>query len=186
MKKSVVVYKRLPEALLARLQEEFEVTCFDSVGPANLEAFSGAIKTAHGIIGSSLEVTNAMLEPASNLGIISTISVGVDQFDLEYLSRRGIMLANTPDVLTEATADLIFSLVLTSARRIVEMAQFVKEGKWTSSVDSSYYGVDVHSKTIGVVGMGRIGSAVARRAALGFGMEVLYFNSRPVPEVEGG
>lgn len=184
MKKSVVVYKRLPAVLLARLQDEFEVTCFDSINPANRQAFADAIKTAHGIIGSSLEVTNEMLDPASNLGIISTISVGVDQFDVEYLSRRGIMLANTPDVLTEATADVIFSLVLASARRIVEMAELVKAGKWTKSLDETHYGVDVHSKSIGIVGMGRIGSAVARRAALGFGMDVMYFNSRPVPGVE--
>jgi phosphogluconate 2-dehydrogenase/gluconate 2-dehydrogenase len=184
VKKSVVVYKRLPAALLARLQDEFNVTCFEAVDAANRGAYLDAIKTAHGIIGSSLDVTNEMLEPASNLRIISTISVGVDQFDVEYLSRRGIMLANTPDVLTETTADAIFSLVLASARRIVELAELVKAGKWTKSVDETHYGVNVHSKTIGVVGMGRIGSAVARRAALGFGMDVLYFNSRPVPEAE--
>jgi gluconate 2-dehydrogenase len=184
VKKSVVVYKRIPAALLARLQEEFDVTCFDAVDPGNRGAFLDAIKTAHGIIGSSLEVTNAMLEPASNLGIISTISVGVDQFDVEYLSRRGIMLTNTPDVLTETTADAIFALVLASARRVVELAELVKAGKWTNSVDEAHYGVNVHGKTIGVLGMGRIGSAVARRAALGFGMNVLYFNSRPVAQAE--
>lgn len=184
VKKSVVVYKQLPPALLASLQDEFDVTHFDAVDGANRDAFADAVKGAHGIIGSSLELTSEMLEPATRLAIIATISVGVDQFDVDYLSRRGIMLANTPDVLTETTADAIFCLILASARRVVELAEFVKAGKWTHSLGAAHYGVNVHSKTIGVVGMGRIGSAVARRAALGFGMDVLYFNSRPVPAVE--
>jgi gluconate 2-dehydrogenase len=184
VKKSVVVYKQLPAVLLASLQDEFDVTYFEAIDTANRGAFLDALKSAHGILGSSLEVTNEMLEPASRLAIVSTISVGVDQFDVSYLSKRGIMLANTPDVLTETTADAIFSLILASARRIVELAEYVKAGKWTHSVDEAHYGVNVHSKTIGVLGMGRIGRAVARRAALGFGMDVLYYNSRPVPEAE--
>jgi gluconate 2-dehydrogenase len=184
VKKSVVVYKQLPAVLLASLQDEFDVTYFEAIDAANRGAFLDALESAHGILGSSLEVTNEMLEPASRLAIVSTISVGVDQFDVGYLSKRGILLANTPDVLTETTADAIFSLILASARRVVELAEYVKAGKWTHSVDEAHYGVNVHSKTIGVLGMGRIGRAVARRAALGFGMDVLYYNSRPVPEAE--
>lgn len=125
-----------------------------------------------------------MLEQAPRLEIISTISVGVDQFDVDYLTRRGILLASTPTVLTEATADTIFALMMASARRVVELAEFVKAGKWTSSIGEALYGVNVHAKTIGVVGMGRIGRAVARRAHLGFGMNVLYHSRSAAPDAE--
>ena len=179
-----MVYKKIPEALLASLQADFHVTCFDAIDSANQARFVEAIRHADGLLGASVTLTPAMLEPATRLKIISTISVGVDQFDVDYLTRRGILLVNTPDVLTEATADTIFALVMATARRVVELANYVKAGKWTGSVDKAHYGVNVHGKTLGVIGMGRIGSAVARRAHLGFGMDVLYYNRSPAPEAE--
>lgn len=184
MKKQVVVYKKLAEPLLARLRSEFEVSYFEEIDAANRDAFVAAIRGAHGLLGASVRLSRDMLAPAAELRIVSTISVGVDQFDVDYLRERGILLANTPDVLTETTADTIFSLILASARRIVELAEFVKAGKWQKSVDESQYGVNVHSKTIGLLGMGRIGQAVARRAALGFGMRVLYANRSAAPQAE--
>lgn len=86
------------------------------------------------------------------------------------------MLAHTPDVLTESTADTVFALILSSARRVVELADWVKAGEWKASIGPALYGVDVQGKTLGIVGLGRIGGAVARRAALGFNMKVLYTN----------
>jgi gluconate 2-dehydrogenase len=106
--------------------------------------------------------------------VLSTVSVGFDAFDVEYLNQRGIVLTNTPDVLTESTADTAFSLVLLAARRLAELAAFVKAGKWTKKIGEDRFGVDVHHKTLGIVGLGRIGTSVARRAALGFEMNVLY------------
>jgi gluconate 2-dehydrogenase len=184
MKKNVVVYKKLAEPLLARLRSEFNVSYFEAIDAFNHEAFVAAIRNAHGLLGAGVTLSKEMLAPAADLAIISTISVGVDQFDLDYLRGRAILLANTPDVLTETTADTIFALILASARRVVELAEFVKAGKWKKSVDENQYGVNVHSKTLGVIGMGRIGQAVARRAALGFGMQVLYVNRSAVPEAE--
>jgi phosphogluconate 2-dehydrogenase/gluconate 2-dehydrogenase len=184
MKKNVVVYKRLPAELLERLQSEFNVTYFEAIDAGNRDAFSEAIKAADGLLGASVPIPKELIAPAEKLRIISTISVGVDQFDIPYLSERGIKLANTPDVLTETTADTIFSLILASARRVVELAEYVKAGKWTRSIGEPLYGVDVHSKTLGLLGMGRIGQAVARRAALGFGMKILYMNAQPVPLAE--
>ena len=184
MKKHVVVYKKLAEPLLARLRAECEVTYFEAIDAGNRAAFAAAIRGAHGLLGASVRLDRELLDPAADLRIISTISVGVDQFDVDYLRERGILLANTPDVLTETTADTIFALILASARRVVELAEFVKAGRWTRSVGESQYGVNVHGKTIGMLGMGRIGRAVARRAALGFGMQVLYVNGEAVPEVE--
>lgn len=184
MKQHVVVYKNLPDALLARLRQEFEVTYFEAITDANRAQFLQALTSAHGLLGASLPISNAMLDSAPDLKIASTISVGIDNFDLDYFRRRGIMLAHTPGVLNEATADAIFSLILTSARRIVELAEYVKAGKWTRSIEESMYGINVHGKTIGMLGMGRIGSAVARRAHHGFGMRVIYHNTRPNPEAE--
>lgn len=184
MKQRVVVYKTLPPHLVARLQEEFEVTLFDRISDSNRAAFLEALKQAHGLIGASLPITNAMLDSAAQLKIASTISVGLDQFDLAYFRRRGLMLAHTPGVLNEATADTILALMLASARRVVELAEFVKAGQWQGSIGPAQFGLDVHGKTLGLIGMGRIGSAVARRAHHGFGMPILYHNTRPNPEAE--
>jgi len=120
-----------------------------------------------------------MTAGATRLKAISTISVGVDNFDVDDLTRRGIVLTHTPDVLTESTADTVFALVLATARRVVDLAEWVKAGKWRASIGPEHYGVDVHGKTLGIVGLGRIGGALARRAALGFDMRVLYANRHP-------
>ena len=176
MKKQVVVYKRLPQPELARLAGWFDLTRFDSIDEHNRGAFLAAIQWAHGLIGASVKLTNEMLSCADRLEAISTISVGYDNFDVRFLTERGIVLTNTPGVLTESVADAIFALMLAVARRVVELAEFVKAGRWKGSIGPSLYGVDVHSKTIGIIGMGRIGLAVARRACLGFNMPVLYYN----------
>ena len=99
-------------------------------------------------------------------------------------TRRGIVLTNTPEEVTETTADLVFSLILATARRISELADWARRGQWTRTVGEAQYGVDVHHKTLGIVGLGRIGSAVAKRAALGFGMDVIYSNRSRNPEAE--
>ena len=184
MKQHVVVYKSLPADLLEQLTSEFNVTSFGGINAGNRTQFLAALGTAHGMIGASLPITSDMLDAAPLLKIASTISVGVDNFDLEYFRKRGLMLAHTPGVLNEATADAIFALILASARRIVELAELVKAGKWTGSIGESLFGVNVHGKTLGMLGMGRIGSAVARRAHHGFGMKIIYHNTRPNPEAE--
>jgi phosphogluconate 2-dehydrogenase len=139
---------------------------------------------AHGIIGSGLAITPELLDAAPKLEVISTISVGYDNIPVDELTRRGIMLCNTPDVLTETTADTGFTLIMATARRVVELAEWVKAGQWEASIGPSLYGSDVHGKTLGMVGFGRIGQAVAKRGALGFGMKVLYSNASPKPAIE--
>ncbi|MBV8623939.1 MAG: D-glycerate dehydrogenase [Herbaspirillum sp.] len=184
MKQRVVVYKTLPDHLTQQLQAEFDVTLFDRITEANRPAFLEALKTAHGIIGASLPMTNAMLDGAPELKIASTISVGVDQFDLAYFRQRGLILAHTPGVLNEATADTILALILATARRVVELAEYAKAGQWKGSIGEAQFGLNVHGKTLGLIGMGRIGSAVARRARHGFGMPILYHNTRPNADAE--
>ncbi|VVE18616.1 2-ketogluconate 6-phosphate reductase [Pandoraea pneumonica] len=172
----VVLYKSVPADVRARLAEHFELNEFDGVNDANRAAFTAALGRADGAIGVGVNVTPAMLDAAPKLHAWATISVGYDQFDVPDLTRRGVVLMNTPDVLTETTADTVFSLILASARRVVELAELVKAGGWKGSLGEAYFGTDVQGKMLGIVGMGRIGGAVARRAALGFGMKVLYSN----------
>ncbi|WP_297351388.1 D-glycerate dehydrogenase [Paraburkholderia sp.] len=179
--KKIIAYKPLPDDVLAYLRKHVEV---EQVDGAQHDAFVAALKDADGAIGASVKITPAMLEGATRLKALSTISVGFDAFDVADLTQRGIVLAHTPDVLTESTADTVFSLILATARRVVELADWVKAGQWQTGVGPAQYGVEVQGKTLGIVGLGRIGGAVARRAALGFNMPVLYTNRNPNPQAE--
>ncbi|MDR5796455.1 D-glycerate dehydrogenase [Caballeronia sp. LZ008] len=167
----IVVYKPLPEETIEYLRSHAQVTIVDPKQPG---ALIEALKDADGAIGTGVKMNAETLADASRLKVLSTVSVGFDAFDVDYLNKRGILLTNTPDVLTESTADTAFSLVLLTARRLAELAAFVKAGKWTKKIAEDRFGVDVHHKTLGIVGLGRIGTSVARRAALGFQMNVLY------------
>jgi glyoxylate/hydroxypyruvate/2-ketogluconate reductase len=175
MTHKIVAYKTLPVDVADWLREHAQVVVVDPDTPGALAA---ALRDADGAIGASVKITPQMLE-GSRVKALSTISVGYDQFDVADLTRRGIVLAHTPDVLTESTADTVFALILASARRVVELADWVKAGQWQASIGAAHYGVDVQGKTLGIVGLGRIGGAVARRAALGFNMKVLYTNRSP-------
>ncbi|MGG4608445.1 NAD(P)-dependent oxidoreductase [Providencia sp. Me31A] len=177
MKKNIILYKTIPVDQFERLQQHFNVTAFDNITPENADTFRQALAGADGIIGASYPITANDLTLAPNLKAASTISVGIDQFDIDAMNARKIALMHTPNVLTETTADTIFTLVLCSARRIIEMAEMVKNGQWTKSIGESDYGSNVNGKTIGILGMGRIGYAVAKRAHAGFGMSVLYYNN---------
>jgi gluconate 2-dehydrogenase len=179
--KRIVAYKALPPDVGAYLRQHAEVIDIDPKDPAALTA---ALQDADGAIGASIKITPRMLEGATRLKALSTISVGFDQFDVADLTRRGIVLTHTPDVLTESTADTVFALILASARRVVELAEWVREGNWKASIGEDCFGVDVQGKTLGIVGLGRIGGAVARRAALGFRMKVLYTNRSPNRQAE--
>jgi gluconate 2-dehydrogenase len=167
----IVVYKPLPDETIEYLRSHANVAIVD---PKQPNALIDALKDADGAIGTGVKMNAETLEGATRLKVLSTVSVGFDAFDIDYLNQRGILLTNTPDVLTESTADTAFSLVLLTARRLAELDAFVKAGKWTKKIGEDKFGVDVHHKTLGIVGLGRIGTSVARRAALGFEMRVLY------------
>jgi len=179
-RKRVLVFRELPPDQLARLQAEHDVVVANPRVAAERDAFHAALPMAQGLIGSSFPIDGPILDQAPKLEVVSSVSVGVDNYDLAAFRQRGVMLCNTPGVLTETTADTIFSLVMAASRRIVELALLVREGRWTHNIGESQFGWDVHGKTLGIVGFGRIGQAVARRGALGFGMPVLYSNRSPV------
>lgn len=184
MQKSVIVLGRLSSSQWAELEQHFHV--LELTKPLNLTQpeVLATLSQAHGIIGSGLAITPQLLDAAPNLKAIATVSVGYDNIPVDELTQRGIMLCNTPDVLTETTADTGFALIMATARRVVELAEWVKAGKWQASIGPALFGSDVYGKTLGMVGFGRIGQAVARRGALGFGMQVLYSNASPKPALE--
>lgn len=179
-RKRVLVYRQLPPEQLARIRCEYDVIEANPRIPDQRQAFLDALPEVHGMIGSSYLIDDAILAQADRLEVISSISVGVDKFELDALARRGITLCHTPGVLTETVADLLFALILGASRRLVELARYVQDGCWNKSIGDELFGWDVHGKTLGIVGYGRIGQALARRAALGFGMPVLYHARNPV------
>jgi gluconate 2-dehydrogenase len=186
--KNVLAFKPLPADQLERLRAAHHVTVADP--KVSLEAFNAALPAAHALIGASHPIDAAVLAKAPLLEVVSSVSVGVDNYDHAELNRRGIVLCHTPGVLDETVADTIFGLLIATSRRFVELANLVREGRW-QNVGEDLFGTDVHGKTIGLVGFGRIGQAIARRAALGFGMRVLYHTRRPVdlaasaPDLQG-
>ncbi|WPN27518.1 D-glycerate dehydrogenase [Pseudomonas sp. P5_109] len=184
MKKQVVLYKKLSPLLMARLHEQAEVTLIENLDAEGLGKLRDALPRVHGLLGASLKLDAELLDLAPDLQAIASVSVGVDNYDIDYLTQRHILLSNTPDVLTETTADTGFALILATARRVVELANMIREGKWTRNIGPAHFGSDVHGKTLGIIGMGRIGEALAQRGHFGFGMPVIYHSQSPKPAVE--
>ena len=184
LKKHVVLYKKLSDALMQRLEEHANVTLIEKLDAQGLDQLRAALPHAQGLLGASLKLDATLLDLAPRLEAIASVSVGVDNYDINYLSERNILLTNTPDVLTETTADTGFALILASARRVVELANLVRNGHWKKNVGPEHFGTDVHGKTLGIIGMGRIGEALAQRGHFGFGMPVIYHSNSPKPAVE--
>lgn len=130
MKPQVVLYKSLPPAELAKLQSHFDVIEFDGVNDGNRAEFIQALTRAEGTIGTGVMMSADLLDRAPKLKAMATISVGIDQFDVDYLSQRGIPLIHTPGVLNETVADTVILLALGAARRAGELSAIVKQGRW--------------------------------------------------------
>ncbi|MBV7406718.1 glyoxylate/hydroxypyruvate reductase GhrB [Enterobacter sp. ENT03] len=184
MKPSIILYKAMPDDLQKRLEDHFTVTRVPNLHPETVQQHAEAFASAEGLLGSSEKVDAALLEKMPKLRATSTISVGYDNFDVDALNERKILLMHTPTVLTETVADTMMALVLSTARRVVEVAERVKAGEWTKGIGPDWFGIDVHHKTLGIVGMGRIGLALAQRAHFGFGMPILYNARRHHTEAE--
>jgi phosphogluconate 2-dehydrogenase len=185
MTQHVVLYKKLSAPLMQRLQAQAEVTLIDDPKSSDgLARLRDALPHADALLGASVKLDAELLDLAPKLKAVSSVSVGVDNYDIEYLTRRGVLLTNTPDVLTETTADTGFALIMATARRVVELATMVRDGLWQQNIGPKHFGSDVHGKTLGIIGMGRIGEAVAQRGHFGFGMPVIYHSHSPKPAVE--
>ncbi|SDM13813.1 2-hydroxyacid dehydrogenase [Sediminibacillus halophilus] len=177
VKPYLFVTRKLPEEIIRPFRRHFDIQMWPyEEKPINRETLEKEARRADAILTMlSDQVDRSLLGQAENLKIIANLAVGYDNIDLSAARDRGITVSNTPDVLTETTADLTFALLMATARRIVEADSFIKKGQWNNWAPFLMAGTDVHHKTLGIVGMGRIGEAVARRAR-GFSMDVLYHN----------
>ena len=132
-KKTVLAFSRVTPQMVERLQQDFNVIVPDpKLGDLNAQ-FDEALPHAHGLIGVGRKLGRQQLENATQLEVVSSVSVGYDNYDVDYFNERGIMLTNTPDVLTESTADLGFTLIMSSARRVAELDAWTKAGQWQPS-----------------------------------------------------
>ena len=171
------VTRRLPGPALARLRAEHETEVWPERMPPARDQLLARTAEAEGLISLLTDAVDAeLIAAAPHLRAISNYAVGTDNVDLEAAAARGIPVGNTPDVLTDATADLAFALLLAAARRLPEAAEAVRSGDWVTWEPARHLGASVRGATLGIVGLGRIGRAVAQRAR-GFDMEVLATGS---------
>jgi glyoxylate/hydroxypyruvate/2-ketogluconate reductase len=176
-KPSILVARAIFPEVVERLREHFEVdiNSTDVVLSSQqlverLQGKAGALTTG------SEKVTADLLAACPGLRIVANIAVGFNNFDVSALTAAGVLATNTPDVLTETTADFGFALLLATARRLTESEHFLRAGQWNRWALDMFAGAEVHGSTLGILGMGRIGQAIARRGAHGFGMRVIYHN----------
>jgi gluconate 2-dehydrogenase len=168
------------QSVLDRLSEHFEVDApcgTDGHIDWTTEALAQRLQGASGVLVAGAPAINAtLLDACPELKAVCSMAVGYNNIDVPACTARGVMVSNAPDVLTETTADFGFALMMATARRIAESEHFLRAGQWTHWSYNLFAGADVHGATLGILGMGRIGQAVARRGALGFGMQVIYHN----------
>ena len=174
--KKIFVSLEYPGEAVGRLAERYKVAVFrEERLPTRKELLEGAAGSSAIISTVADSIDREFIDLLPDLKIVSNCGVGYENVDVAYATERGVMVTNTPNVLTETTADLAWALIFAVARRVVEADAYVREGRFKTWHPSLLMGQNVHRKTLGVFGMGRIGSAVARRAS-GFGMRVLYHN----------
>lgn len=182
----VYVARKIPENGLALLQSQCNVTVHQEQLPPSRDELLAKVKGCHGILSLLSErIDGEVFDAAGDqLRVVSNFAVGFNNIDLAEAKGRGISVGNTPDVLTDATADVAVGLLLSVARNFPQSARDVRQGQWKTWEPLGWVGLDLVSKTVGIVGMGRIGEAVAKRLHHGWGMTVLYTSREPKPKVE--
>ena len=179
----VLLTRRLHDFALDKLRKKYEITVHSGKIPMPKNRLLSLIKDKDGLICFPYDsIDKQIINSAKKLKIISTYSVGFDHIDIKYAKKKKIKIGYTPDVLTNATAELTISLMLDLLRRITEGDRLIRKNNWTEIFGAyDYVGRDVSGKTIGILGMGRIGKSVAMKA-LGLGMNVIYHNRKPMPK----
>ncbi len=181
---SVFLTRRLPPGVMKRLEAETELRWNQEDRVVSAQELAEAVVDCEALLSLVTDrVDDALLGKAARLRVVANVAVGYDNIDVDAATRRGVAVTNTPGVLTETTADLAWALLLAVSRRIVEGDRLVRSGDWSGWAPTQLLGRDVHGATLGIVGLGRIGRSVARRAR-GFDMRVLYWNRTRLDPVE--
>lgn len=185
MRPSVYITRAIPEETLTKIKEVCDVKMWNEEDiPVPYDVLEREIIEVDGLYSLLTDrIDLALLEKAKKLKVVSNMAVGFNNIDLATATQRGIMVTNTPGVLTETTADFTFALLLATARRLIEAADFLRQGQWKTWSPMLLTGQDVYGATLGIIGMGRIGEGLAKRAK-GFAMRVLYYNRTRKPETE--
>ncbi|MET3505669.1 2-hydroxyacid dehydrogenase [Halalkalibacter oceani] len=185
MKPRVFVDKPIAADIENFIREHCEVEKWEDAHKQGRQELLAKLEKADGLLTTAgREIDPELLDHAANLKVISNMSVGYNNFNIAEMKARNIIGTHTPFVLDDTVADLVFALILSTARRVPELDTFVREGKWGKVPERAIFGVDVHHTTLGIIGMGRIGAAIAKRAKRGFDMNVKYYSRTPKPDVE--
>src|SRR6266536_2116548 len=173
-KPSILISRLLPEEALAQARSRAAVDVHEADKPLERSELLARLRGREGLVCLITDtIDSSVFESCPGLKVVSNVAVGFNNIDVAAATKRGVVVTNTPDVLTETTADFAWTLLMATARRVVEADRYVRDGKFTQWEFMLLLGGDVHGKTLGIIGFGRIGRAMARRA-LGFGMRVLY------------
>lgn len=176
LKYKIYITRKLPDTVVDKLSEVCEVKIWENEEPVPRDVLKKEIQQVDGLLCLLTDrIDESILSHAPNLKIISNMAVGYNNIDIDVAAEKGIMVTNTPGILTETTADLTFALLMATARRLVESSDYIKEGKWKTWSPMQLTGQDIYGATLGIIGLGRIGEALAKRAK-GFDMNVLYYN----------
>lgn len=185
MRPSVYITRRIPDSTLEKISEVCQVEMWEEEDiPVPRAVLEEKIENIDGLFCLLTEtIDEALLQKAKQLKVISNMAVGYNNIDVTAATEKGIFVTNTPGVLTETTADLTFALLMATARRIVEASDFLREGSWKTWSPMLLTGQDIYGATLGIIGMGRIGESLAKRAK-GFDMRILYHNRSRKEEAE--
>ena len=176
-KRSILICRAVFPDIVDRLREHFDVETNEADVVWSREELIAHLQGKAGVfITGTQPIDGALLDACKGLRAVCSMAVGYNNIDVPACTAHGVLVSNAPDVLTETTADFGFALMMATARRIAESEHFLRRGEWTKWSVEGFAGSDVHGATLGILGMGRIGQAIARRGALGFGMKVIYHN----------
>lgn len=178
---AILIARRIFPAVVERLSAHFDVECNDHDTAWTRDELIERLQGKAGVFVTTGEpIDRTLVQACPDLRAVCSMAVGYNNIDVPACTERGIVVTNAPDVLTETTADFGFALMMAAARRITESEICLRRGEWTRWAPDFFVGADIHGATLGILGMGRIGQAIARRGALGFGMKVIYHNRTPL------
>ena len=182
-KPKILIARAIFPEIIAKLEQHFDVTANLADEQWSKAQLINQLQGKQGVFTAAREPIDAeVLAACPDLKICSSMAVGYNNFDVEAMTKAGVVATNAPDVLTETTADFGFALLMAAARRISESEHYLRAGKWTQWRHDQFAGSDIHGSTLGILGMGRIGQGIAKRGAHGFGMNVIYHNRTRLKE----